>query len=189
MDNDSTDVLISAQRHGNFSLPDWFLFIKSISGWKQRVLLALYSSCPEMSEPCGGAVAFHVPCMSCVCVVFLSPYRQAAGQVLSGQDTPLPEHPCSKCPWLSTQEAWLTTLWHAAMLASMQRKSTNSISLIRAFGISPSKPWWVCWVCSTGLCLVWPGPSWWLCGTEGRDRWVPKHPLSHPNSYLSMLSC
>lgn len=139
-----------------------------------------------MSEPCGGAVSVHEASLSWVCVVFLSPYRHAAGPVLSGQDTPLLEHPCSKCPWRYIQEAWLTTLWHAATLASMQRKSTNSISLIRASGISPSKPWCVSWACPAGPRLVWPVRADGSVGRRaGTDGSCPKHPLSHPTSCLS----
>lgn len=139
-----------------------------------------------MSEPCGGAVSVHEASLSWVCVVFLSPYRHAAGPVLSGQDTPLLEHPCSKCPWRSTQEAWLTTLWHAATLASMQRKSTNSISLIRASGISPSKPRCVSWACPAGPRLVRPVRADGSVGRRaGTDGSCPKQPLSRPTSCLS----
>lgn len=86
-----------------------------------------------MSQPHGGAVIFpwcfrvQVSCCS------NWSYRNNAGPALWGQDTPLLERPRSECPWLCAQEAWLTTLWHATILASTQRKSTHSIKLIRAF--------------------------------------------------------
>lgn len=170
-DNVSTDVFISAQWHSNSSLPDRLL-VHYVDFWQKTKSVVKQHSFPEMSEPCGRTVSVQEACLSRVCVVFSSPYRHASGSVLSGQDTPLLKQACSKCPWLSTHEAWLTTLWHAAMLESIQRKLTKSISLIRASGILPSKPWCVIWPCPAGLCLVWPGPGWWLCGTECRNRWV-----------------
>lgn len=85
---------------------------------------------------------------------------------------------CSKYLWVSTQEAWLKALWHAGMLASMQRKSTNSISLIRASGSLPPK--------RKLTVSAWPSQSSRLCGDEeqGQMRPVPNtHSFTLPRSF------
>lgn len=131
--------------------------LQNVDFWQKTKSVISTIAFLKCQSPAAVDVSVHDARMSRFRAIFLSPYRNAAGPVLSGQDTPLPEQPCSKCPWLHTQEAWLTTLWHVTVLASMQRKSTNSISLIRASGILPSKPVYVSRPSPASLCSVWDG--------------------------------
>lgn len=138
---------------------------------------------------CQSPGSLHEACLSCVCVVCLSPYRRLAQ---CSQDR---THPSLSTPVASVHGFPLRTrdsqpFWHAAMLASMQKKKTKSIRLIGASiflfffgGGVPSKPWCVRWKYPAGLCLIWPCPGWWLCGMKGENRWV----LSRTPALLSYL--
>lgn len=80
---------------------------------------------------CQSPGSLHEACLSCVCVVCLSPYRRLAQ---CSQDR---THPSLSTPVASVHGFPLRTrdsqpFWHAAMLASMQKKKTKSIRLIGA---------------------------------------------------------
>lgn len=146
-----------------------------ISGRKKKSTIAVLS--------CQKPGSLHEACLSCVCVVCLSPYRRLAQ---CSQDR---THPSLSTPVASVHGFPLRTrdsqpFWHAAMLASMQKKKTKSIRLIRASiffggGGLPSKPWCVRWKYPAGLD---DGSAGWRARTDGS---CPKHPLCYRTSYFS----
>lgn len=141
---------------------------------------------------CQSPGSLHEACLSCVWVVCLSPYRRLAQ---CSQDR---THPSLSTPVASVHGFPLRTrdsqpFWHAAMLASMQKKKTKSIRLIGASiflfflggGCHPSPgvsdeniPLDFAWY---GLVQD-DGSAGWRARTDGS---CPEHPLCYRTSYFS----
>lgn len=171
MDNVSTDRFISAQWHSDFSHQTGFCSQCWFLAGKKKSTIAVLS--------CQNPGSLHEACLSCVCVVCLSPYRRLAQ---CSQDR---THPSLSTPVASVHGFPLRTrdsqpFWHAAMLASMQKKKTKSIRLIRASIFLGGGVAIQALVCQMKISR-WTG--WWLCGMKGENRWV----LSQTPTLLSYL--
>lgn len=122
---------------------------------------------------CQSPGSLHEACLSCVCVVCLSPYRRLAQ---CSQDR---THPSLSTPVASVHGFPLRTRdsqpCNAGIHAEKEDEEHKVNWSIHFFFLK--------WKYPAGLCLIWPCPGWWLCGMKGENRWV----LSRTPALLSYL--
>lgn len=134
MDNISTDVLLSAQWHSDSSLHGVLLLITLISGGTEISIMRFHSNLSRQWQYRLCPADQHALVSCCFLIITWRCCRLSA---LRRGHTPSSYNPCSQ--YSLGFLLWLKALWHAGMLAFMQRESTNGISLIRAPGSLPPK--------------------------------------------------